>query len=493
MEPDMTASLEARGPAREQSDERPAHDPAHEQRSDALVFFGASGDLAFKKIFPALQSMVKRGQLEVPVIGVAKAGWGVEQFRARARASLEQHGSFEPAAFDKLARSMRFVDGDYADAATFQALRGALGDARRPLHYLAIPPSMFTTVIEGLAGSDRGRDARVVLEKPFGRDLATARRLNTTLHEVFDERAIFRIDHYLGKEPIQNLSVFRFANTFLEPIWNRNYVDSVQITMAESFGVQGRGKFYDEVGTIRDVIQNHMLQVVSLLAMEPPAVNYYDSVRDEQVKVLRAIRPLRAEHVVRGQFEGYRAERGVDPKSTTETFAAVQLSIDSWRWDGVPFYIRAGKCLAVTATEVLVTLKRPPLTQRLPDQTNYYRFRFAPDVVIALGARVKVPGEQMDSEPTELKVVQQPSADELAPYERLLGEAMRGDASLFARQDGVEAAWAVVDPVLGDATPVYEYARGSWGPPQAAEIPDEVGGWHEAGSGRPPVARGRAG
>ena len=455
---------------------------AAKERSDALVFFGASGDLAFKKIFPALQSMVKRGQLDVPVIGVAKAGWKVEQFRERARASLEKHGGgVDEAVFEKLSKLFRFVDGDYADPATFHALRRELGSARRPLHYLAIPPSLFSTVVEGIAAADCGSNARVVLEKPFGRDLASARNLNATLRKVFDEPSIFRIDHYLGKEPVQNLSVFRFANTFLEPIWNRNYVDSVQITMAETFGVQGRGKFYEEAGAIRDVVQNHMLQVVSLLAMEPPSENHHDATRDEQVKVLRAVRPLDAANTVRGQFRGYTEESGVAKTSTVETFAAVQLSIDSWRWDGVPFYIRAGKCLPVTATEVLVTLKRPPLTQRAAHQTNYLRFRLSPDVVIALGARIKRPGDNMDSEPTELKVVQQPSSDELEPYERLLGEAMEGDTSLFARQDGVEAAWAVVDPVLDDATPVHPYECGTWGPPAAADIPDEVGGWHEAG------------
>ncbi|HEY6877956.1 MAG TPA: glucose-6-phosphate dehydrogenase, partial [Polyangiales bacterium] len=345
----------------------------------------------------------------------------------------------------------------------------------------AIPPSLFATVSEGIARADCGHGARVVLEKPFGRSLKSARELNKTLHAVFDESAIFRIDHYLGKEPVQNLSVFRFANTFLEPIWNRNYVDSVQITMAESFGVQGRGKFYEEAGAIRDVVQNHMLQVVSLLAMEPPSANHHDALRDEQIKVLRAIRPLRPERVVRGQFEGYRQEPGVAPNSTVETFAAVQLSIDSWRWDGVPFYIRAGKRMPVTATEVLVTLKRPPLTTLGPEHTNYLRFRLGPDVVIAVGARIKRPGETMESEQTELKFVQQPSADRLEPYERLLAEAMKGDATLFARQDGVEAAWAVVDPILDDVTPLHSYPCGSWGPPESNDIPDEVNGWHEVG------------
>jgi len=340
---------------------------------------------------------------------------------------------------------------------------------------------MFETVVSGVHAAQCSEGARVVLEKPFGRDLASAKRLNACLRQVFEEPAIFRIDHYLGKEPVQNLSVFRFANTFLEPIWNRNYVDSVQITMAESFGVQGRGKFYEESGALRDVVQNHLLQIVSLLAMEPPSANHRDAMRDEQVKVLRAIRPLIPSEVVRGQFRGYRSEAGVAPSSTVETFVAVQLAIDSWRWDGVPFYIRAGKCMPVTATEVLVTLKRPPLAQRHSTETNYVRFRLSPDVVIALGARVKVPGDSMESEPTELKVVQQPSADELGPYERLLGEAMEGDAALFARFDGVEAAWSVVDPVLDDATPIYEYEPGTWGPKQSNDIPDEVGGWHKAG------------
>jgi glucose-6-phosphate 1-dehydrogenase len=456
-------------------------DPA--LRSDALVLFGASGDLAYKKLFPALYSMVRRGRLDAVVVGVARSNWTLAEFCERARDSIKkhshaEHADFDEATFTKLAALLRYVHGEYSDPATYAAIRKELNDAQHPLYYLAIPPSIFTTVVEGLAQSGCAKNARVVLEKPFGRDLVSAQQLNATLHRAFDEAAIFRIDHYLGKESVQNLSVFRFANTLLEPIWNRNYIDHVQITMAENFGVQGRGKFYEEAGAIRDVIQNHMLQVVALLAMEPPTASYHESTRDEQVKVLRALRPLRPEQVVRGQFRGYRLEEGVAPNSSVETFAAVQLSIDSWRWDGVPFYVRAGKCLPTTATEVRVTLKRPPMAQQqgVRDR-NYFRFRLSPDVIIAIGARIKRPGELLLSEPTELKVVQQPSADELDAYERLLGDAMLGDTMRFARQDGVEAEWAVVDPILGDVTTVHEYEPGSWGPPQADALTDAVGGW----------------
>jgi glucose-6-phosphate 1-dehydrogenase len=450
--------------------------PVH---SDALVFFGATGDLAYKKIFPALHAMARRGHLNVPIVGVAKAGFTLERLRARARDSIAQHGGgVDPTACAQLEQHLRYVDGDYRDPATYAALREQLGGATRPAHYLAIPPSMFATVVEGLGQSGCARDARVILEKPFGRDLASAQALNETLHRAFDESCVFRIDHYLGKEPVQNLLLFRFANVFLEPIWNRHYVNSVQITMAESFGVQGRGLFYEEAGAIRDVIQNHMLQVVGFLAMEPPATTYHESIRDEQSKILRTIRPLSPDDLVRGQFRGYRKEQGVAPDSTVETFAAVRLHIDSWRWEGVPFFIRAGKCLPTTTTEVLVTLKRPPLTHLAPGETNYVRFRLSPDVIIALGARIKRPGERMVGVPTELKVVHHPDGDEMDAYERLLGDAMVGDATLFARQDGVEAAWAIVEPILETATPVHEYEPGTWGPLEADRLVEDVGGWH---------------
>jgi glucose-6-phosphate 1-dehydrogenase len=446
--------------------------------SDALVFFGATGDLAYKKIFPSLQGMIRCGSLNVPVIGVAKSGWTLEQLRDRARASLKEYGGgVDEAAFTKLVSLLQYIDGDYGDPATFATLRAALGAAKRPTHYLAIPPSLFGSVIEALGKSGCAAGARVVIEKPFGHDFATARALNQTLHTVFPEPSVFRIDHYLGKEAVENLLFFRFANTFLEPIWNRNYIDCIQITMAEQFGVQGRGKFYDETGTIRDVIQNHLLQVVGYLAMEPPISVDADRIRDEQVKVFRAIPPLKPEDVVRGQFDGYLKEPGVAPGSTTETFAAVRLTVDSWRWAGVPFVIRAGKSLPLTATEVLVDLKKPPLSRLSPEESNYFRFRLGPQISISLGARIKKPGPEMISMPTELAAVRDAGGDEMDAYERLLTDAMKGDPALFVREDAVEAAWTVVNGILDDATPIHAYAPGSWGPSEADRLTADVEGW----------------
>jgi glucose-6-phosphate 1-dehydrogenase len=449
--------------------------------SDAFVFFGATGDLAYKKIFPALYAMVRRSGLNIPIIGMARAGWTLDQLKARARESVEQSADFEPGCFEKLAAHLRYVDGDYTDPATFAKLKQALGPAIRPIHYLAIPPSMFASVAQGLAKSGCADNARVIVEKPFGRDLATAQSLDRTLHEVFPESAIFRIDHYLGKEAVQNLLYFRFANTFLEPIWNRHYVKDIQITMAEKFGVQGRGAFYEEVGAIRDVVQNHLLQVIALLAMDPPTGHEPEAMQAEKLRLFRAMRPLDPNEVVRGQFKGYRDEPGVAKNSTIETFAALQLHIDTWRWAGVPFYIRAGKCLPITATEVRVTLKRPPLAVFDPKETmprNYFRLRLSPEVVISEGALVKQNGEQMRGEPVEL-IARHHSESEKSPYERLLGDAIRGDISLFTQDDCVEAAWRVVDPALTVNLPVLDYEPGTWGPGASADIVNRGDTWHD--------------
>ena len=445
--------------------------------SDALVFFGATGDLAYKKIFPALQNMVLHDNLSVPVIGVAGSGWTLEQLRERAKASLKEHGDFNETAFASLVSLLQYVDGDYANAATFASVRAALGGATRPTFYLAVPPGLFTTVIAQLSTSGCLSGGRLVIEKPFGHDLATATALNATLRGVLPESAVFRIDHYLGKEAVENLLYFRFTNTFLEPIWNRHYIHSVQITMAEDFGIAGRGKFYDQTGTIRDVIQNHLLQVVGYLAMEPPNTLDADRIRDEQVKVFRAIAPVKPDAVIRGQFRGYRDEAGVRPDSTVETFAALRVDLDSWRWSGVPFFIRAGKCLPLTVTDVTVRLRRPPLSKLSPKESNYVRFRLGPTFAITVGARVKRPGAETGSMPTELVVLRDMPGDEIVAYERLITDAMQGDQTLFVREDAVEASWRAVEGILDDCGPIHSYEPGSWGPAEAHRLVANFRGW----------------
>ena len=455
-------------------------------RSDALVVFGVTGDLAHKQIFPALYAMVKRGELTVPVVGVAFPNWSLERLHRRVTDSIKRTvGIDNQRALKTLLSLIKYVSGDYKDLATFAKIKQALGGARRPAHYLAIPPSMFETVIRNLGAAGLAKDARVIVEKPFGRDLASAKELNRVAHLVFPEDSIFRIDHFLGKEAIMNILYFRFANSFLEPIWNRNYVASVQVTMAENFGVKGRGAFYETAGCLRDVIQNHLFQIVALLAMEPPATRNYGAVQVEKAKIFEAMRPLKPDDVVRGQYAGYREEDDVAKNSDVETFCAVRLFIDSWRWAGVPFYLRSGKYLPDTATEVLVELKPSP--QRLFEDSapkdgraNYVRFRLSPDAAIALATRVKIPGKEYIGEQKELFLCEELAGQE-TPYQRLLGDAMIGNGALFTREDAVEAAWAVVDPVLKKHNRARVYKRGTWGPKEANAILERGETWHNPG------------
>ena len=448
--------------------------------ADILVLFGATGDLAHKQIWPALYSMARRGALTVPVIGVAASGWDVDRLRDYARTAIrESGGSPRHKAWRRVEETLQYIDGDYRDPEVFNALRRALGSSRAPMHYLAIPPSLFETVVVQLGRSGCAEGGRVVVEKPFGHDLASAEKLNDVLHREFPERNIYRIDHFLGKEAVENLVYFRFANAFVEPLWNRDHVASVQITMAESFGVDDRGRFYDETGAIRDVVQNHLMQVAAIVAMEPPIGQDADAFRDARSIVIKAMRPLTARNVVRGQYRGYLDVPGVSPRSTVETYAAIRLDVDTWRWQGVPFYIRAGKCLPVTATEVVVQLRNPPdflFKETIIGASNYLRFLIDPTIDIALGARTKLPGQELVGRPVELAVTGE-SGPVLAPYDRLLGDALAGDPVSFSREDSVEAAWRVVNPILDNKVAVHPYDPGTWGPAEADRLIRRSGGW----------------
>lgn len=449
------------------------------ERSDALVFYGATGDLAYKKIFPALSAMIRRGTLNVPVIGVAKAGWNLDQLKARAKESIQKHGHYDDENFSKLSSLLRYVDGDYREQATFLTLKKELGNAKFPAHYLAIPPVLFATLVEQLQKTRCDCQGRVIVEKPFGTDLDSARELNAVLLGAFDERSIFRIDHYLGKRPVHNMLFARFANSLFEPFWNRTYIENVQITMAENFGVQGRGAFYDQTGAIRDVMQNHLFQVLTNLAMEPPVRTDSESIRDEKIKVLRSIRTLKPDDVLRGQFNGYLSEQGVAQGSKVETFAILRLDVDSWRWRGVPFFLRAGKQLPVTCTEVLIRLKQPPTMFRNYNLAcNTVRIRISPDMTVAIGANVPSADEKSSAK-SEMVATRQPEPEDMDAYERVLGDAMAGDPTLFAREDSVEEAWRIVDPVIKAGTPVGVYEPGTWG---ATSVPSRLtpqGGWDD--------------